>query len=329
VRSRIALFLLLLLPVPASAHDAGITSVTRVFLSEVGPRRYVLSVIDAGVPPLDDVAGVLPSGCNVLPGESAPGVGWRVLFECEQPLAFDDKVTFPWTLGVAAVASWADGSSRTAYFAPEGRTVTLELGDLGASAGSSSRLARRYFVLGAEHILLGIDHLLFVLGLLALVRGVPALVKTITAFTVAHSITLGAAVLGRVEVEAGPVEAAIALSIVLLAREIVMGHRGETHLVHRWPWVVAFGFGLLHGFGFAGALGRMGLASDDIPGALLSFNLGVEAGQLAFVAAVLAAMRILRLRVANFPWLEPALGYGLGTLAVLWLGGRLPAVWGV
>ncbi|MGH9323256.1 MAG: HupE/UreJ family protein, partial [Vicinamibacteria bacterium] len=328
MRSRWLPFLLFL-PLPASAHDAGITSVTRVFLSELGHHRYALSVIDAGVPPLGDVESVLPSGCRVLPGEPAPRVGFRVAFECERPLAFDDAVTLPWSLGVAVVARWGDGSGGSAYFAPEGGTVTIELGELGASADSGFRLGRRYFVLGAEHILLGIDHLLFVLGLMALVRGVGSLVKTITAFTIAHSITLGAAVLGVVSIENGPVEAAIALSIVLLGREIVVGHRGANHLVHRWPWLVAFVFGLLHGFGFAGALGRIGLRSDDIPAALLSFNLGVEAGQLAFVALVLAAVRILRFRFGELPgWLSPALGYSLGTLAVLWFGDRLSAVWG-
>ncbi|MQA91179.1 MAG: hypothetical protein GEU90_13260 [Gemmatimonas sp.] len=139
----------------------------------------------------------------------------------------------------------------------------------------------------------------------------------------------GAAVLDVVPVESGPVEAAIALSIVLLAREIVMGNRGEKHLVHRKPWLVAFAFGLLHGLGFAGALGEIGLRNSDVPLALLSFNVGVEAGQLAFVAALVLVQRIggqgLRSRL---PRLEPALGYALGALAMFWLFGRLPAVFG-
>lgn len=207
--------------------------------------------------------------------------------------------------------------------------MTIRMAELGAASGSRVRLARRYFGLGMEHILLGVDHLLFVLGLLLLVRKVGSLVKTITAFTVAHSITLGAAVLGLVSVDLEPVEAAIALSIVLLAREIVVGRQGTVHLVHHWPWLVAFGFGLLHGLGFAGALGRIGLRSEDIPAALLFFNLGVEAGQLAFVAAVLAAHRMIRRwRHRASPWLEPALGYSLGTLATLWFFERLPTVWG-
>jgi hypothetical protein len=311
----------LLMPLPAFAHDAGITSVTRVFLSELGDRRYALSVMDKGVPELADPNGVLPSGCRVAAGSG-------LVFECEEPLAFDDELRFPWPLAVVAAASWADGSSRSAYFAPSGPTVTVRLGDLGAAAGSRIRLARRYVALGAEHILLGIDHLLFVLGLLALVTGLGSLVRTITAFTAAHSLTLGASVLGVVSAERGPVEAAIALSIVLLAREIVMGPRAAGNLVHRWPWLAAFVFGLLHGLGFAGALGQMGLATTDIPFALLFFNLGVEIGQLAFVAVVLIAVRTLRREGTLTAWRQPALGYSLGTLATLWFFLRLPEVLG-
>lgn len=319
-------------PSSAYAHDAGITSVARLFLDQQGEHRYALSVMDAGVPSLADSRLVLPEQCRPLPEAEATRAGSRFVFECESPLTFDDTITLPWGLGVAAVATWADGSKASAYFAADGQRVTLRLGELRAVAGSRSRLARRYLTLGMEHILLGVDHLLFVLGLLLLVRSVGALVKTITAFTLAHSLTLGAAVLGFVSVATGPVEAAIALSIVLLAREIVVGRRGATHLVHRWPWIVAFVFGLLHGLGFAGALGRIGLRSEDIPLALLFFNLGVELGQLAFVAVVLALYRLYRMvrtgqqRVSA--WVEPALGYSLGTLATLWFFLRLPAVWG-
>lgn len=328
-RSLLPAALLLFLPPVASAHDAGITSVTRVFLSQSGERRYALSIVDRGVPPLGDSEVILPGHCHELPEEPRSRAGSGLVFECERPLTFDDGITLPWGLGVAAVATWADGSRASAYFPADGPTVTIRLGELRAAAGSRFRLAGRYLALGAEHILLGVDHLLFVLGLLLLVRGLGSLVKTVTAFTVAHSLTLAAAVLSVVSVDRGPVEAAIALSIVLLAREIVVGRRGEAHLVHRWPWLVAFAFGLLHGLGFASALGRIGLRTDDIPAALLFFNLGVEAGQLAFIAVVLGVNRVIRgkrHRVAPF-W-EPALGYGLGTLATLWFFSRLPAVWG-
>lgn len=327
-RSFAAAVLLLFAPLSAFAHDAGITSVARVFIDQLGQNRYALSILDTGVPPLEDSKNVLPSRCHRLTDRPTGRAQSGFVFECDQPLTFDDALTLPWGLGVVAVATWADGSGASAYFAADGQSVTVRLAELRAAAGSRFRLARRYLALGTEHILLGVDHLLFVLGLLLLVRGVGSLVKTVTAFTVAHSVTLAAAVLGMVSADRAPVEAAIALSIVLLAREIVVGRRGATHLVHRWPWLVAFVFGLLHGLGFAGALGRIGLRSDDIPIALLFFNLGVEAGQLAFVAVVLASSRILRGRRQTVrAWVEPALGYSLGTLATLWFFLRLPAVW--
>ncbi len=152
-------------------------------------------------------------------------------------------------------------------------------------------VAGTYLSLGVEHILLGIDHLLFVLALLLITRGTWRLVKTVTAFTVAHSITLALATLGFVHVPQAPVEAVIALSIVFVAAEIVRVRNGRDGIAARAPWIVAFTFGLLHGFGFAGALARVGLPEGHIPLALLFFNVGVEVGQLLFIAAVLARWR--------------------------------------
>ena len=227
------------------------------------------------------------------------------------------------------MARWADGSSETAYFRGRAGTVPVQVGDLLGGFGSSLGVAGTYLGLGAEHILLGVDHLLFVLGLLLLVHGFVPLVKTITAFTLAHSVTLCASVLGYIPVDRAPIEAAIALSIILLAREIVVADRGLVHLTHRKPWLVAFVFGLLHGLGFAGALGDIGLPESAIPLALLFFNLGVEAGQLVFVLALIAVVRLLEKRLsAGLPKLQPALGYALGALAMLWFFDRLPAIWG-
>ena len=143
---------------------------------------------------------------------------------------------------------------------------------------------------GIEHILLGFDHLLFVLALILIVRSLRVLLITITAFTIAHSITLALATLGVVHVPGPPVEAMIALSILLLACEILRVRRGEESSTARWPWLVAFAFGLLHGFGFAGALTELGLPQGDIPLALFAFNVGVELGQLAFIASVMVAL---------------------------------------
>jgi hypothetical protein len=315
---------------PVAAHDVDVTSVARVFLEEIAERRYLFSVVDARVPPIADAGAVLPAGCVPLPSRAGSWVAAGFVFECEEPLTLDDVLRLPWPLaGVVVVARWGDGSEASAYFRGDGESVPLRLSELRAGAGSRGWLAARYLVLGGEHILFGIDHLLFVLGLLMLVRGTRALVWTITAFTVAHSVTLGAAVLGYLPLGRAPVEAAIALSIVLLAREIVAGRRGHVHLVHRRPWLVAFAFGLLHGLGFAGALGEIGLRSADVPLALLFFNVGVEAGQLAFVAALLGIRRLAGERALGaVPKLEPALGYALGALATLWLFERLPAVWG-
>src|SRR5262249_43100003 len=152
---------------------------------------------------------------------------------------------------------------------------------------SAGAVLSGYVRLGITHILLGADHLLFVLGLLLLVPSLGMLVRTITAFTLAHSVTLGLAVLGLIAVPAAPVEALIAASIVLVALELVRDPGAAPTLGRRAPWAIALGFGLLHGLGFAGALADVGLPADRIPLALLGFNAGVEVGQLAFVAAML------------------------------------------
>jgi HupE / UreJ protein len=187
-------------------------------------------------------------------------------------------------------------------------------------------VAADYFVMGVEHILLGVDHLLFVLGLVLLVRSVGLLVQTITAFTLAHSITLAMATLGFAHAPQAPVEAVIALSILFLASELARRHGGEAGLTAHYPWLVAFSFGLLHGFGFAGALAEVGLPETDIPLALLVFNLGVEAGQLLFVAGVLALLWLGRRVVVSAPrWLQDAPTYAIGSLAAFWLIQRVAA----
>jgi hydrogenase/urease accessory protein HupE len=180
-----------------------------------------------------------------------------------------------------------------------------------------------YLVLGFHHILMGIDHLLFVLGLLVIVQGRVQgrrmLIKTITAFTVAHSITLAAATLGYAQVPGPPLNAAIALSILFLGPEIVRVWRGQTSFTIRHPWVVAFGFGLLHGFGFASGLSTVGMPRTEIPLALLSFNIGVELGQLAFVILMLLAYRALRVLEFRWPrWVDFAPGYAIGSLGAYW-----------
>lgn len=192
-----------------------------------------------------------------------------------------------------------------------------------------------YFGLGVEHILEGIDHLLFVFALLLLIRDRWRLVGAVTAFTVAHSITLAAAVFGWLVVPGPPVEAVIALSIVFLAVEVLKSRPEKQRLSERWPWVVSFSFGLLHGLGFAGALLEIGLPQTDIPLALLGFNLGVEAGQLLFIFAVLFAgwcvSRLLpsiwrRLAGAGKPGIA-VMSYAIGGIAGFWFIERVVGFW--
>jgi hydrogenase/urease accessory protein HupE len=197
-------------------------------------------------------------------------------------------------------------------------SVPAEPGPLGMAAG--------YFALGVDHILKGVDHLLFVLMLLLLIRDWRPLLAAITSFTVAHSLSLGAASLGWIVVPAPPVEAIVALSIAFLAAELLHERGGRRRLSERFPWAVAFAFGLLHGLGFARALLEVGLPEGDVSLALLSFNLGVEAGQLLFIAVVLAlGAAFTRLYPAMVKALATpgaaglrAIAYGVGTLAAFW-----------
>ena len=185
-------------------------------------------------------------------------------------------------------------------------------------------VAETYFGLGFSHILLGLDHILFVLTLILMAPNLRQLTFAITAFTVAHSITLAAAALGVVHVPPAPVEAAIALSIVFVALETLRAREGRHDIAARAPWIVAFAFGLLHGLGFAGALSAIGLPAGHIPLALLFFNLGVEAGQLVFVAVVLGLVAMLR----SWTWSPPRWAglippYAIGAIAMFWVFERV------
>jgi hydrogenase/urease accessory protein HupE len=199
----------------------------------------------------------------------------------------------------------------------------------------AGEVAATYLRLGVEHILFGFDHLLFVLALVILVRDWRRVTATVTAFTIAHSITLAAATLGFVHVPGPPVEACIALSILLVAVEILNARAGKPSFTARLPWLVAFSFGLLHGFGFAGALAEVGLPQHAIPVALLFFNVGVEIGQLAFVAVVLSLIWLLRHAASGmmesvvvkraFDQLDVTVAYGIGVVAAYWLIERTTA----
>lgn len=207
----------------------------------------------------------------------------------------------------------ADGESSQHILHPRAPTMELHL-------RASHVAVPAYLALGIEHILLGVDHLAFVLGLLLLVQNRVTLIKTITAFTVAHSITLAATSLHWISVHSATVEALVALSILFVAVEVVHRHRGRTGLASRYPWRIAFLFGLLHGAAFAGALSEIGLPPDAIVAALLLFNVGVEIGQMIFIAGMLSICWALRSWLARLPlWSRAAPAYVIGSVAAFWL----------
>jgi hydrogenase/urease accessory protein HupE len=209
------------------------------------------------------------------------------------------------------------------------RLTPSETGFQVAAETTTLEVIQVYTALGIEHILLGVDHLLFVFALLLIVNGWRRLVGTITAFTLAHSITLFAATLGYANVPQAPVEAVIALSILFLATEIIHNRQGRPGMAKRFPWLVAFIFGLLHGFGFAGALAEIGLPQQSIPLALLFFNVGVELGQLLFVAVVVSAGWLLRKLIAEkvLQGSEVAASYLIGSLSAFWVIERTYSFW--
>jgi hypothetical protein len=213
----------------------------------------------------------------------------------------------------------ADGTSHSAILRPNAPAFEIP------ERASKGDVAISYSRMGVIHILEGIDHLLFVLAMMLLVPGLWRLFKTITAFTVAHSVTLGLATLGLVNLPSAPTEAIISLSIVFVAVEIIRKRRGQMGFTERNPWVVAFIFGLFHGLGFAGALSEVGVPQHEVPLALLMFNVGVEIGQIAFVCAVLAVIFVVRqLRIPALP--GPALRRAVAPVPIYAIGG-LAAFW--
>ncbi len=237
------------------------------------------------------------------------------------------RIEFPGLQGtitdVLVRVEMLDGRSWTTIVHPSQPWVEI------TAAQTRLQVMGSFVVQGIRHILFGADHMLFVLGLLLIVKDRWMLLKTITAFTVAHSITLAIATLGYAEAPVLPLNAAIALSILFLGPEIVRSWRGETSFTIRHPWVVAFAFGLLHGFGFASALTSAGLPKAELPIALLSFNVGVEIGQLSFVALILLLERAFRILEVRWPrWAAALPGYTVGSLGAFWTVQRLAIMFG-
>ena len=265
----------------------------------------------------------LPPGCTVARAQRqfvGPTVVETFRVRCAAPLAGR-------TLGLAGLENgFTDALLRVAPLGQPVQAARLTPQQpqvVVAARASAPTVWRTYLGLGFAHILFGFDHLLFVVALVLLIGGIRRLVATVTAFTVAHSLTLAATTLGLVTLARKPVEICIALSIVLVAREILRPPDAEPTLARRAPALIAFAFGLLHGFGFAAALAEIGLPQGEIPHALFAFNLGVELGQLAIVAATLAVVAA----VARFAaaWQRPATvagAYAIGAVASAWLIAR-------
>ncbi len=258
------------------------------------------------------------SPAGAAPAERGATDAFRI--DCAEPGLAGARLDLPAIEGspidVIVRVVWRDGEQTTGVLRSGAAELLLPERERSGAVAPAVVLAS-YFWLGVTHIAIGWDHLLFVLALLLLVRSLRALVATITAFTLAHSVTLALAATGALSVPPAPVEALIAASIVLLAAELARGGE-EPSLARRFPWVVAFALGLLHGLGFAGALAAVGLPRDALALALVAFNLGVEAGQLAFVAAIALPLVLLERRFEQAPAARLVPAYAIGALASAW-----------
>jgi len=322
--ARVALAVALLALVSGSVRRAEAHPLSPVLLElrenadgrvQVAWKTSILKVPGSNVRPL------LPEQCPIVGGEqtteTADSVIRRWSIECGaaglvgRTIAVDDLA-----------AARSDALVRLTL--ADGRTMNFVLRAAAPSIVVPERarpmkVALDYARLGIEHILGGPDHLLFVFGLVLLVRGFGPLVKTVTAFTVGHSITLTLAVLGFVHYPTQLIELLIALSVFVLAVELTREEHANPTLMRRFPWMIAGCFGLLHGLGFAGALSAVGLPAGEIPVALLTFNVGIELGQLTFVLAVVAGRALVGAAVRSMPvWARRVPLYAMGSLSALW-----------
>jgi hydrogenase/urease accessory protein HupE len=295
----------------ASAHEL---SMAEMDLREVAPGDFLWQWGASGAKPVaDELRAVWPSHCRAEANMVRCGAQGLT-----GTLSVDGVGK-----GYSAVlvkVTWADGQKRVYTLSAAQPEVRL-WGSADDRRGMGE-IATAYGALGVEHILTGFDHLLFVIALLFLVGFGRRLLWTITAFTAAHSLTLGLSALGWITLRRPPVEAAIALSIVLVAAEAL--HTRET-LSRRWPALVALLFGLVHGLGFAGALEEIGLPQNHLLVALLTFNLGVEAGQLLVVGLAWGLYRLAKDRPQWVPARVAAL-YAIGAVAAYWSIDRVAAI---
>jgi len=254
-----------------------------------------------------------PPSITALPGANIQNYTFKTEGESIAGQSITIKGLSKLQIDVLVQIRFANGSTQSTILKPKLPSYIIP------EIGSKIDVAKSYWIMGIIHILSGFDHLLFVLALMLIVPNKWKLFKTISAFTLAHSLTLALASLGFVNVPPGPTEAIIALSIVFIAGEIISSKMGMYSLTKSYPWIVAMIFGLFHGLGFAGALSAIGLTQHEIPLALLMFNLGVETGQILFLLAVLLLIFIVDKMNINWPksswkWMP----YAIGSLAAFW-----------
>ncbi|MFZ4765895.1 MAG: HupE/UreJ family protein [Roseimicrobium sp.] len=323
MRSRAHFVLALACAILAPLACAHQLSVEQVTLVEEGEGRYLLrsnvpasQLLEMGLP-------LLPEHCRW--DDTKEDQTWQAhaglrFVSSRGTLDAMDTLLLPWRAnGVVFAAEWLDGTVARRFFlsGPEG--IAVDFQSLKVGSGGLWRAASRYTWLGVQHILQGVDHVLFLAGILLLVRGTRALLLTITAFTLAHSFTLALSVLGQIRLSQGLVEALVALSLVFLAVENVQLRRGRAGLSARFPWLVSFAFGLVHGLGFASALQGAGIPEVEIPSALFCFNVGVELAQLGLVACwFLADWALRQLALPPPPRLALVFHHAMGVVAMAW-----------
>jgi hydrogenase/urease accessory protein HupE len=322
---------MVLLAAPASAHEV---RPAYLQISELEPQRFEVLwkqpvLADRRLP----IDVILPADCENSAATVPEHTGTALIQRWETACTLRSG-----RLGISGLsATLTDALVRISFLDGDAISEILRASNPSLDLSDPAPGFGGYFLVGVEHLLFGIDHVLFVVGLVLFIRRPWVLVKAVTAFTVAHSVTLALSVLELVKLPQGPVEAVIALSILFLARELMVPETGRSRLTQSAPWIMAFAFGLLHGFGFAGALADIGLPREQLAISLLLFNLGIEVGQLGVIGVLLGAAWLAR-RAADrlplprdkAPLVEPLVERGftavMGCVAGFWTIDRILAL---
>lgn len=326
------LSLLLLLTCLSTESMAHVLRVAQLNIEQLDSARYSLHYQIPDGEQAIYPSPQLPSRCQ-WQQQPTRDIGLQsYVFDCAgQPLVADDELLLDWQRSGALVSMlWRNGLSQRQFFPVSEQGIVVSLEDLQAGSGSLLKTAQRYTELGVYHILIGIDHLFFVLAMLLLVSSRYKLIAAITAFTLAHSVTLALSVFELLSLNMAVVESLIALSIVVMAKEIVLAERGRLGIAWHYPALVALIFGLIHGLGFADALKALGIANESIPATLLFFNLGVELGQVLFIAVIWLLVYMAKLLGAKWSkQRQIASAYILGATAMVWFLLRITGAFGL